>query len=61
MNYVDQIRILNPVKIKIDVELGVSLLFLVGRWVVKKKKTRLNLHSTFVEIEVEVECGKTSW
>ena len=60
MNYIDQISILNPVKIKIDVELGVSLLFLVGRWVVKKK-TKLNLHSTFVEIEVEVECRKTSW
>ena len=60
MNYIDQISILNPVKIKIDVELGVSLLFLVGRWVVKKK-TKLNLHLTFVEIEVEVERGKTSW
>ena len=60
MNYIDQISILNPVKIKIDVELGVSLLFLVGRWV-NKKKTKLNLHSTFIEIEVEVERGKTSW
>ena len=60
MNYIDQISILNPVKIKIDVELGVSLLFLVGRWVVKER-AKLNLHSTLVEIEVEVERGKTSW
>ena len=60
MNYMDQISILSPVKIKIDVELGVSLLFLVGRWVVKKK-TKLNLHSTSIKIEVEVERGKTSW
>ena len=59
MNYIDHISILNPVKIKIDVELGVSLLFLVGRWVVKKK-SKLNLHSTFIQIEVEVESGKTS-
>ena len=44
-----------PVQIRIDVEVGVSLLV----WVVAGEKTKLRLYSILVEIEVwvEVELG----
>ena len=46
--------------LKSELEVGVSPLFLLGRSVVYKK-TKLMLYPTLVEIEVEVELGKTAW